>query len=166
MRVGKRADIEWAYLLGDFGVEVSGRYARIVEARKELAFGSITNQGLPFYGGNVTYHVPVEAKGGSLTFRSSQYKGSLQTVSLDEGEEIPVIYPPYTVELGEVSKGAHTVNVTLYGHRRNGFGPMHLTDLNNRWIGPAAWRSVGEGWCYDYRICEEGILTTPEITEK
>ena len=162
---GKRTNLEWAYLLGDFGVDVNGRAVRIVAARKKLAFGDITRQGLPFYGGNITYHVPITTEAGSLTLRSSQYRGALQSVSVDGSEATPVIYPPYTVDLGEVSAGQHTVDITLYGHRRNSFGPVHLTDLEDRWIGPRAWRSVGEKWCYDYKICEEGILSTPTITQ-
>ena len=162
---GKRTELEWAYLLGDFGVEVCGSYVHIVEARKELAFGNIASQGLPFYGGNITYHIPVETTGGELMIRSSQYRGVLQTVSLDGGEEISVIYPPYTVKCGDVKAGKHTVDICLFGHRRNGFGPVHLTDLEDHWISPDRWRSKGERWTYDYKICEEGIMTTPEITE-
>ena len=160
---GERTNVEWAYLLGDFGVEVAGRYVCIVAARKELAFGNIVHQGLPFYGGNITYHIPVNTRGGKLQVRSSQYKGSLQTVSVDGREETPLIYPPYTAECGTVDAGEHTVNLTLYGHRRNGFGPVHQTDLKNRWIGPRAWRTECENWSYDYMLCEEGV-TTPDIS--
>ena len=162
---GKRSNVEWAYLLGDFGVEAFGRYARIIPARKELAFGDITKQGLPFYGGNITYHVPVETNGGCLSIRSSKYKGAMQAVCLNGGNEVPFIYPPYKANLGSVEAGKHIVDITLYGHRRNSFGPVHLADLNEKWIGPGAWRSDNERWCYDYMICEEGILATPEITE-
>lgn len=162
---GTRTYLEWAYLIGDFGVEVSGRRACIVPARKELTFGNITSQGLPFYGGNITYHVPVETGGGELTIRSSRYRGAMQAVSVDGGEATPVIYPPYTASLGAPKAGVHTIDITLYGHRRNSFGPVHLTDLSERWIGPGAWRSVEEKWTYDYMICEEGIMVTPELVE-
>ena len=162
---GRRVNLEWAYLLGDFGVEASGRYTCIVPARAQLAFGDITAQGLPFYGGNITYHIPVTTDGGALTLRAGQYRGVLQTAALDDGDEQPVIYPPYTLTLPAVPAGQHTLHLTLYGHRRNGFGPVHLTDLCDRWIGPNAWRSEGDRWCYDYRLAEEGVLTTPEVTE-
>jgi hypothetical protein len=162
---GKRTNVEWAYLLGDFGVEALGQYVHIIAPRKELAFADITAQGLPFYGGNITYHIPLETKGGALHFRSSQYKGVMQSVHLDNAPEQPAIYPPYTVKFQSVAPGKHTLNVTLYGHRRNSFGPVHLADLHHTWIGPNAWRTTGEQWCYDYMICEEGILTTPEIKE-
>lgn len=162
---GKQTNVEWAYLLGDFGVEVYGRFVHIVPAKKELAFGNITMQGLPFYGGNITYHVPIETNGGHLQIRSSNYKGIMQSVQLDDDQERPMIYPPYTVKMDSVKAGKHVLHITLYGHRRNGFGPVHLANLKETWIGPSAWRSVGEAWCYDYMICEEGILTTPEIKE-
>ena len=161
--LGKRTNLEWAYLLGDFGVRVSGRSVCLTAAPAQLAFGDITRQGLPFYGGNVTYHIPVHTDGGALTLRSSRYRGALQTVAVDGGSEEAVIYPPYTVTL-DLPAGDHTLDLTLYGHRRNGFGPVHLTDLCDRWIGPNAWRSEGDRWCYDYILCEEGILSTPAIT--
>ena len=161
---GKRSGLEWAYLLGDFGVEAHGRNAYLVPARAQLAFGDITSQGLPFYGGNITYHIPVTTEAGNMKLRSSRYRGSLQTVQLDDRETIPVVYPPYTVDLGQVEAGDHTLHLTLFGHRRNGFGPVHLTDLELRWIGPASWYSEGDCWAYDYTIASEGILTTPEVT--
>jgi len=53
--------------------------------------------------------------------------------------------------------------MTLYGHRRNSFGPVHLADLKERWIGNKAWKSECERWCYEYMLCEEGIMTAPDI---
>ena len=162
---GERSGVEWCYLLGDFGVEVIGRHTRIVAARKELTFGNIAVQGLPFYGGNLTYHIPIETAGGEIKVRSSRYRSAMQEVRLDGGKEIPVIYPPYQAALGTPAPGKHTVSITLYGHRRNGFGPIHMSDIRDTWIGPKAWRTEGELWTYDYMVCEEGVLNTPVITE-
>lgn len=163
---GRRTNLEWMYVLGNFGVQASGRYTCIQPLPEKLCFGDITRQGFPFYGGNVTYRIPVTTHGGRLMLRSSQYRGVLQKAALDGGEEVSVIYPPYTVDLGAPPAGEHRIELTLYGHRRNAFGPVHLTDLKARWIGPIAWRTEGDLWCYDYQICEEGVLTTPEIREE
>ncbi len=163
---GKRTNVEWVYLLGNFGVQLFGKKAVMIPMRKEISFGSITNQGFPFYGGNITYHVPIHTGDGNLQLRSSQYRGSLQTVSVDEGKENPVIYPPYTVSLGTVNEGRHMLHLTLYGNRQNAFGPVHLTDLKERWISPEAWRSEGEKWCYEYMTKELGILTAPEVVQE
>ena len=163
---GKRTNIEWAYLLGDFGVEVHGRKVCITMPRQEIAFGSIGSQGLPFYTGNITYHIPVETSGGKVRIRSNMYRGVLQTVRLDEAAEKPIIYPPFMADLGEVSAGKHTVHLTLYGHRRNGFGNVHAVDQTQRGVGPGGWRSEGEGWTYDYMLCDVGVMVTPQITEE
>ncbi len=97
--------------------------------------------------------------------RSSRYRGALQTVQLNDGKELSMFLPPYTADLGECPSGTQEIRLTLWGHRRNAFGPVHLADLKETWIGPDAWRSTGDRWCYDYCIAEEGILATPEIRE-
>lgn len=162
---GERTNIEWMYLLGEFGVAVEGAAARIVPLPKTLRFGDITKQGLPFYGGNVTYHIPLETHGGALTVTAPRYRGVLQTATLDGGAEQALIFPPYTAALGHPAAGSHTLDMTLYGHRRNSFGPIHLADQTTRWIGPDAWRTAGSEWNDNYMLTEEGILTPPTVTE-
>jgi hypothetical protein len=60
--LGLQTSIEYAYLLGDFGVRVAGVEKTIIPPVRELAFGDWVPQGLPFYGGNVTYHIFVETR--------------------------------------------------------------------------------------------------------
>ena len=89
----------------------------------------------------------------------------MQEVSVDEEESVPMIYPPYCADLGECRPGGHVLHLTLYGHRRNGFGPVHLTDITRERIGPEGWRSEKE-WCYEYILFAEGVMSTPELNEK
>ncbi len=58
---GKRSNLEWCYLLGDFGVRVRGAEVTVTEPVHELGFGDVTSQGLPFYGGNIRYRIPAPA---------------------------------------------------------------------------------------------------------
>ena len=48
---GMRANVGWASLLGDFGVEVNVRHSRVCSRREKITFGYISDQGFPFYGG-------------------------------------------------------------------------------------------------------------------
>ena len=162
--ITKRITVEWAYLLGDFGVQVHGKNTCIVPKPDKLAFGSIVTQGLPFYSGNITYHVPIETTEGELFVNSSQYIGAMQEVSLDDNCAVPMIYPPYSEILGQVDSGSHTVHFTLYGNRFNSFGPVHLADEQHEYISPDVWRTFGDKWCYEYQLRRLGILTTPKIT--
>lgn len=47
------------YLLGDFGVKLAGRNTRLIKAEEKMAFGDVRSQGLPFYGGNLTYKTSI-----------------------------------------------------------------------------------------------------------
>ena len=164
--IGKRTMIEWMYLLGGFGVEVFGKNTRIVPKREKLAFGDVTVQGLPFYTGNITYHIPIETEGGNISIRSGFYVGAMQEASLDGKDAVPMIYPPYIANLGTVEAGKHTIDLTFYGTRQNGFGTLHLADKKRTFINPSSWRKTGDQWCYEYMLRRMGVLTTPEITEE
>ena len=161
--IGKRTMVEWMYLLGDFGVEVFGKNTRIVQKREKLAFGDVTVQGLPFYTGNITYHIPIETDGGDISIRSGFYEGAMQEVSVDGQDAVPMIYPPYTAKLGTVEAGKHTVNLTFYGTRQNGFGALHLADEKRPYLNPSSWRTGGDHWCYEYMLRRMGVLATPEV---
>lgn len=163
MPYGKRTNPEWAYLLGDFAVKASGAYTVLESKPSCVTFGSFTNQGFPFYGGNFTYCFNLDCNDGDYAIRINRYRGAMIRVNVDGKDHGVIIDPPYILNIGHLVNGPHHIEITLFGHRRNSFGPVHLTDLVERWIGPGAWRSVGENWTYDYVICEEGILNTPTI---
>jgi hypothetical protein len=61
----RKTSVEACYLLGDFGVIVAGRDTRIVQAVRRAVLRDWTSQGLPFYGGSVTYHCTITGDGES-----------------------------------------------------------------------------------------------------
>ena len=163
--LGHRTETEWCYLIGDFGVKLHGRSSLITERPRLLSFGDIVSQGFPFYGGNLTYRIPVLSKGKTLNIRSGKYRGVLQTVRLDDGPETPLFLPPYRTAFENVSSGSHEIRLKLYGHRRNAFGQVHLSDECERWLGPDSWRSVNDCWTYDYELVRFGVLNAPVVRE-
>ena len=162
---GRRTNIEWCYLIGAFGVKMQGEYRAIMPLPEKLGFDDITRQGLPHYGGNITYKVPVEVEGGEITVTAPHYDGAAIRVALDGEKKGYIVYSPYELSLGEVEKGNHTLELTLLGNRENAFGPVHLADEKARWIGPNAWRSISTMWTESYRLKRLGIRTAPWITE-
>ncbi|MBP3381072.1 MAG: hypothetical protein J6L00_00375, partial [Clostridia bacterium] len=161
---GRRTNVEWCYLLGDFGVDVFGGYRELVSPKALLGFDDVTRQGLAHYGGNITYHIPVTTYGGKLQVEIPHYRGAAVKLELDN-EKSYIIYPPYTAVLSNVPAGEHVLNITLLGNRYNCFGALHLADLNEKWIGPNAWRSVGNRFTDSYRLKPLGILSAPVIKE-
>jgi len=160
---GKRTNIEWMYLLGDFGVKVCGDKKIIVEKSDKIGFSSITNQGLPFYGGNISYFAEVETECGELEITVPKYKGALIKIYLDGKESGEIAFEPYTLNIGKVSAGKHIIELKLFGNRFNSFGSVHNIDDANKWAGPDRWRTVGNKWSYGYSLRELGIVSNPVI---
>ena len=164
---GKRTATEWCYLLGSFGTRVIGSETAIVPLAKTLGYGSIVPQTLSFYSGALDYHldvtVPEECDGDEVILTVPQYRGSLVEALVDGASVGEVIYPPYRLSLGRLSKGEHRVTLRLYVPRTNGFSAVHLADDAYAYYGPKAWRVTGEDFCYEYRLHSEGILVKPTI---
>ena len=158
---GSVTNTEWCYILGNFGVNVIGTVKTICDLPEKLAFDSIHTQGLPFYSGNITYHL--EAEGNNLLVETKRLKGTLATVAVDGERKGRIAFPPYKLRIDNLSDGNHNVDITLFGHRYNAFGPVHNTNENNSHHGPNSWRTDGDHWAYEYVLRKIGLLTKPEI---
>ena len=158
--------LEWCYLLGGFGVEVRGRETCLTEKPDHILFGDYTVQGLPFYGGSLTYHCGFTAHGGRVLLEVPHYSGALVSADLDGKRAGRIAFPPYRLDLGVVPAGQHRLALTLYGNRNNTLGAVHNCRDKIQWYGPYAWRSRGNGWSYQYQLMKMGILTTPRLYER
>ncbi|WP_394925384.1 hypothetical protein [uncultured Robinsoniella sp.] len=157
-----KTNVEWCYLLGNFGVQVSGRNKKLIKIPERICYGSFVNQGFPFYAGNMEYEVPVYCKAGRLFLETSHYRGALITAELDKKKSGIIALAPYILDLGEVEEGWHSLTIRLYGNRINAFGAVHNADAQEEWYGPNLWRTAGNKWSYEYQLKEMGILTTPK----
>ena len=162
MPFGMRTNTENCFLLGDFGVKVQGSIAVITEPVRTLTFGDITKQGLPFYGGNVQYHLPVQAGENGITVRVPHYRGALIGVSLDGKRVGSIVFAPYTLKI-DAAPGEHTLTLTCFGNRVNTFGAVHNCNEFWTWFGPDAWRTYGDEFSYEYQLKATGILKSPEV---
>ena len=159
--IGTSTNTEWCYILGDFGVRKAGRSKTVTSLPERIAFDSIVNQGLAFYGGNITYHL--EASGNAFEIETTRYRGALISVAVDGEEKAKIVYPPYRTVISGLADGSHKIDITLFGNRFNCFGPVHLSNEKESWQGPGAWRSTGCEWSYEYVLRDVGILAAPII---
>ncbi len=156
---GIRSGLEAVYLLGEFDVALDGMTARLTAPTAVTAFGSTTAQGMPFYGGNLTYTVAVTAPhDGTLRVTVPRYRGALVAVSLDGERRGEIITAPYALNIDGVAAGDHTLTLTLFGNRFNTFGALHNCDPVTDWYGPNYWRSTGDDWTDAYLVRDTGIL--------
>lgn len=160
----RKTELEWAYLLGDFGVKLRGRYARLIPPVRMLKFGDWTKQGLPFYAGNVTYHTRFRSNTpGRHAFQFSRFNAPLLKVRIDGGKNEPVAFAPFRCEFLSGKSGWHRVEITSFGNRQNAFGPLHNRNPGFPWQIPQAWRSTGRHWGYDYHLDQMGVLVPPDV---
>lgn len=166
--VGKRVSIENFFLLGDFDVILRGCDAVVKKPENKLAFGSIVNQGMPFYGGNIIYKTKINTPECDIKVRVSHYRGALIRVYIDGKDTGPLVFAPYEKKIKGLSAGEHTLELKLFGNRKNTFGALHNCDPCWTWHGPNAWYTDGDQWSYEYCLTDTGILTSPiiEIFEK
>jgi hypothetical protein len=170
LRIGysAKAAIEWCYLLGDFGVQVNGSHARITRPVRNLTFGDFTSQGLPFYGGNVTYHCSIENAGEIVSIRIPHFKGALVKAVLDGQDTKTLAFAPFRAEF-KTSPGKHKLDLTVFGNRVNCFGAVHNMAYLHKpiyWWGPSSWRTSGDGWSDEYQLRAMGIVIAPVIERK
>lgn len=161
---GRRTHLEWCYLLGDFGVRAVGRSAVVTPPVRALAFGDISQQGLAFYGGSLTYHIPLPegAEGKEVGIHIPHYRAPVLAVEADGERRGLIAFAPYSLKTSR-PKG-NRLDVVMFGSRVNAFGAVHMVTDRPRIIHPRAWRTEGDGWSDEYVLEPVGILSSPVIT--
>lgn len=163
MPYGRSINVEAAYLLGDFGVQVRGIHSTLTAPVRSLTFGDVTRQGLPFYGGNITYHLDARMEPGVYQLDVSQYRGHLMRLAVDGADVGPIVFSPYQACFRVERSGTHCLDLTLFGSRINTFGQVHQVNKQLEWWGPDSWRSQDAAWSYEYQLWPQGILKSPEL---
>lgn len=160
--ISKRISLENMFLLGNFGVRVEGREAVVTALPEKLAFGSVTDQGLPFYGAEIIYKLPFETEGGDVEISADYFNGAVISAEIDGKPAGKIAYFPYSVSVKGLSVGKHEFALTLYASRINTFGALHdATD--HSWKGANIWYTRGSEWAYEYQLKPVGIMKSPQI---
>ena len=163
--LGMATNAEWCYILGDFGVKVEGDTAYITNAPDTLVCGDITTQGLPFYGGMLTYETKIKTNGGTLRVTLPKFRAAFTRILIDGHDCGISAFPPFVLDIPDVKAGEHTFALELCIPRTNAFGPVHNSNSSSAKASPASWRTVGDKWSDDYRLTPEGLMEAPVVEE-
>lgn len=146
-RYTENSNIEAIYLLGVFGVQISGSRRIVVPMTERVAIGDLCAQGFPFYTGAITYHVPIADSVSRV--RLPRIGAACAKVN-----EQVLGWEPFEAN---VSTGAGVVDVELVLTRRNTFGPLHdcAERMHN---GPDHWLTEGDEFSVDCVVVPSGIL--------
>lgn len=157
-------NIEAVYLLGGFGVRLGGTCPALTRLPERLEIGDLTAQGLPFYGGSVTYHLPVpEAAKNAVRLSVTAPSFEAACLRVEAGAEAHVIaWPPYRAAL-ERPQGS-TISLEAVLTRRNTFGPLHQIPLRAGAYGPGNFTTRGDDFSDAYMLYPAGLLLPPVLS--
>jgi hypothetical protein len=169
-RFDRHADLEIVYLLGQFGVDTDGKNVAIAKLPTKLKLGSWTDQGLPFYAGNIVYRTAVELKTETdkrylLTF--PKFNATAIEITINGGEPIITAWPDYKVDCtDQLVPGKNTIDIKVLGSRRNSFGPLHQTTAKPESVGPYSYIQNPEApqeWQDEFNLLPYGLHEPPVI---
>ncbi|MBI5831624.1 MAG: hypothetical protein HZB16_04840 [Armatimonadetes bacterium] len=152
-------NLEAAYLLGGFGVQVDGQRAVVTRLPAALSVGDLTSQGLPFYGGTVTYRLG-DLGTDALTVAAPAFEAAVLRVRR-AGETRLIAWQPY---LATLPAGAGEAELDVVLTRRNTFGPLHLVPMRQGAYGPGHWTTGGAAWSDDYQLWPAGLLAPVDVS--
>ncbi|MEI6519775.1 MAG: glycosyl hydrolase [bacterium] len=163
--------LEIAYLLGNFGVKVTGATAELTAPPKSLKLGDCVPQGLAFYSGSISYTEEINialAKGERLYVNIPEYAGVGVRILVDGIEAGVIGWQPNEIEITALVKGKSTADLTieLLGHRRNSHGPFHLNEKWPSWTGPEQYQVGDDRWQNEYQLVPFGLMESPKLVIK
>ena len=167
---GDCTNLEWMYILGEFGVELKGAHATLCQKPEQLYWGDYTRQGFPFYTGNMTYLVKLpegsrRVADADTFLQVPYYSGAAVKASINGGEEQMMAFLPYKCKLRDLKELDNILEITCLGNRYNGFGQLHLIGDDFYWLGQNSWRTEGTSWTDTYQVRPMGIFTAPLVYE-
>jgi hypothetical protein len=162
----RTTNVEALYLIGDFGVTIDDRKRTLVAAPKKIGCENYENYNLPFYTGNMTYHLTPEQYRGILgeagesadrvMLSPASFTGGCVKVEA-LGKTTVLGWEPYEADVTEAYRCGAPIDVTVVGTRRNVFGPLHEEPKNVGGCGPCNFVTWGGNWTDKYNLMDSGL---------
>ena len=160
-------NLEAMYLIGNFGVKLNGTLKTLTRLPEKIKTGNLTEQGLPFYTGTVTYKIPVSKKFGindKLIFTVTKFEAACVKVHTPNNETKMIAWQPYTADVTKDLQKNNYLLVDLVLTRRNSFGPLHALPVRASGYGPGNFVTGGSSFTMDYALLPSGLLAEPFIS--
>jgi hypothetical protein len=151
------------YVVGGFHLRAADQGFAIV-AERPIVFGDVRAQGLPFYGGKVSYSFPFVAPqdASGLRVKADAWEGAVVDVGLDGWSLGLLVHPPYQLSFAcPCPRGEHSISLTVHGTPRNMMGPFHSDGLpiGSSWVASPPSQPTGAA----YRGRALGLMEPPKV---
>ncbi|TVP80197.1 MAG: hypothetical protein EA353_04530, partial [Puniceicoccaceae bacterium] len=162
-RFQEDTDLEAIYLMGEFGVYGRSDGFVLGKLPDKLEIGTVTDQGLPFYSGEIAYHkaLPRTLDSQSFSCELPEFAGACARVEADSQSAL-LAFAPYTAELNALQPEA-TLSIRVILTRQNLMGPFHRVPKDEIMTGPASFRTSGLAYSTGYELFSGGLMQPPLI---
>ncbi len=154
--------LENYYLIGDFGVKVLGGFAKIVSKEEKIGYSSIVYQGMPFYGGAISYKTKIQTQAGVMRITARDFAGALVRVFVDGKDAGEIAFAPYSLIVEGLSEGEHALEFKVYANRENTFGRVY-NRYPSSWYDTNQWFPNKSAFSIEYCLFEMGLTHSPKI---
>lgn len=151
------SNIESIYILGDFGVSLPDK--AIIPMQNHYRFESLTQQGLPFYGGKINYRIYF-TKQPQKDEQAILHLKKLENNACYEVNGTLVGFEPYECDITESLQNGNYCDVSVYLTRRNTFGPLHGVPKKLNAVGPMHFLGGADK---DYVLYDSGLTEKPWV---
>lgn len=166
--------LESVYLIGDFGVKAGLKKSVICNSMPEkLTYGSLSDQKMPFYSGNITYYLKNDMYSDAMTcaddekiFISVKSMGAAVRINADEDIDEIIAWEPYEADVTDAVRRGLDINVTVLGTRKNTFGPLHTSECVVHRCGHGSFTTENDQWTDEYNLIEDGLREIKLIKKK
>ena len=152
------AGLESIFLSGKFGVK---NQDTLLAAPVIYSGSPLKDQLLPFYSGNMVYNFEFELDSEqTCETMLPQWQGAAVGITWDaNAEELFYTLPGQQRSLSQLASGKHTLRITIYGNRRNAFGPFYCKQRPS-WVGPYEFTLTQRS---EKDLVDLGLLARPEV---
>ncbi|HEY0666735.1 MAG TPA: glycosyl hydrolase [Sphingobacteriaceae bacterium] len=155
------AEIEPAYILGNFNLEPAAKGWKIVAA-KPLTLGSWNKQGLSMYGQSISYvkEVRIDNLNDQYEVQLASWSGTVAAVKVNGKDAGIIMSDPNALNITKyLKKGTNQIEVEVVGSLKNLLGPHHNSPKPGM-VGPGHWNvksypSGSKYETYDYGLMED-----------
>lgn len=162
----RTTNVEAIYLIGDFGVSLDENRRTLVDLPRDLGCVNHEDEGMPFYTGEVTYHLTPEMyknilgeegeRAERILITPKSFVGGCAKITA-LGKTTVLGWDPYEADITEAYRQNAPIDITVVSTRRNVFGPLHQTVKTAAACGPGNFVTGGKNWCDSYSLIDSGI---------
>lgn len=168
-------NIEALYIIGSFGVSVSGDHtSTLCKLPETLTFEDLRRQKLPFYTGEIVYRLPNDELASLLSNDADErlflsidsFTGAMLLVRAENEKETVLISDPMSADITDAVRSGKNIELVFVNTRRNLFGPLHMSPALADAYGPDCFVTGGDRFSNKYMLIGSGITDVSVCVRK